>query len=635
MVRKWLLAGIAAASLVAVQAGPAAAGKQQQDQGGQITQFYGVDGGPVSPFYGPINPFYGGIYPFYGQISPFWGDITPFWGTINPFYGTIQPFYGNVDPFWGTINPFNANQFLSQIFPYWSVVGPEWGALNTLWNDLQAAGATDYTLVQVGLNAFATTTVVFWGDQANQYISQMYAKYGIDPNNPSSLAYVTPEARSAFFINLYDNLMNLSYIDKVDWWMSAIHWGPQLVQTQGPGTMPAGLLDASIARNYSDVKDLKFIGGFSGYVNDHGAAVASLMAAMRDNIGVMGVAWNSSVRLYNPFDSSGTAGWKDVAKGIDALYQRRATVVNASLGIPNWTLSSEWGTVLTSDTLNSKRHGFALVKAAGNEATVQTKDIAWPSGYSAPTNIVLAGSVGPTGQISQFSNTPGEACILVNGSCQEQNKLKYRYLVAPGELMLVEDNQGGTTRMTGTSFAAPLVTGTIALLQTRWPWLQQYADESVQIVLQSATDLGDPGVDPVYGWGMLNAEAAQSPLNFDNMIVFQPMKYNAGKDVKLDKNNPNWTPAQFKAALKNPVTLLTWELGQMYVVGYENVGLTYRDFYIPLSSFLIGKAQSVNGAKHPFQSYIYPRLLTWAQNGAARHQGGKPKAHSRAIAKRN
>ncbi|MBV9571240.1 MAG: S8 family serine peptidase [Alphaproteobacteria bacterium] len=632
MIRKWLLAGAAALSLVAVEVGPAIAGKQQ-DQGGPIDQFYGVNGGPIDPFYGPINPFYGGVYPFYGQVSPFWGTITPFWGTVNPFYGSVQPFYGNIDQFWGTVNPFNANEFLSQVYPYWNTVGPQWGALNTLWNDLQANGATDYSQVQAGLNDFVNATVAFWGAQAGQYVSQMYGKYGIDPNNPSSLAYVTPETRSAFFMNLYDGMMNFTSIDHVDWWMAAVHWGPQLVQTQAPGTVPAGLLDASISRNYSDVKDLKFIGGFKGYVNDHGAAVASLMAAMQDKIGVMGVAPNSSVRLYNPFDSTGTAGWADVAKGIDALYTQKTTVVNASLGIPGWTLSSEWGTVLTSSTLNSKKHGFVLVKAAGNEATAQTQNIAWPSGYSAPANLILAGSVGPTAQISQFSNTPGEACILVSGICQEQNKLKYRFVVAPGELMLVEDNQGGTTRMTGTSFSAPLVTGTVALLQTRWPWLQQYADESVQIVLQSATDLGDPGVDPVYGWGMLNVEGAQSPLNFDNMIVFQPMKYNNGKDVKLDKNHPNWTAAQLKAALKNSTQVTQWDQQQMYLIAYENIGLTYRDFYIPLSSALIGKTQSVNGAKHPFQSYIYQRLLTWAQSAPGRHGGGKPAQRGHRAAK--
>src|SRR5262249_24987203 len=157
-----------------------------------------------------------------------------------------------------------------------------------------------------------------------------------------------------------------------DWWMAAVHWSPQIVRAEAPGKVPAGILDASIARDYSDVKNLKFIGGFAGYVNDHGAAVASLMAAMQDNVGVMGVAPNSSVRLYNPFDTTGTASWSDVTRGIMALYNHKATVTNASLGIPGWTLSSEWGNILTSSTLNSNKHGFILVKAAGNEAAVQT-----------------------------------------------------------------------------------------------------------------------------------------------------------------------------------------------------------------------------------------------------------------------
>lgn len=615
MIRKVLLAGIAAISLLG--AGPSMA-KGEGDQGGPINPFYGVGGGPIDPFYGSINPFYGGIYPFYGDISPFWGNIQPFWGTINPFYGSIQPFYGNIDPFWGTINPFTSGA-LAQIYPFWNAAGPAWGDVNTLWNQLQASNATDYSALQAKLNAFVNTTVSFWGASAGSMVSQLYAKYGIDPTNPASLAAVTPEARSAFFMNLYDSAMDLTHLDHVDWWMSEVHWSPQLVQDATPGHVMAGVLDATIVRNYSDVKDLKFIGGYKGYVNDHGAAVASLVAAQQDTIGVMGVAPNSSVRLYNPFDSTGTASWADVTNGIYALYGQHTTVVNASLGVPGTVLSNEWGTILTNAKLNDKKHSLVLVKAAGNESAVQTANVAWPNGYAAPTNLIMVGSVGPSGQVSQFSNTPGEACILVNGTCQESNKLKYRFVVAPGELMLVENNQGGTTRMTGTSFAAPLVSGTVALLQTRWPWLQQYADETVQIVLQSATDLGAPGVDAVYGQGALNVEAAMSPLNFDNLIVFKPFTYKNGANVVVDKNHPTWTPAVLKAAINTPGQLDTWNSQQAFLVGYENVGLTYRDFYIPLSSALVGKKQKVNNIQHPFQSYIYQRLLNWAQGTPGRH----------------
>ena len=639
MVRKCLLASAAAVCMVVMNEAAAVADSGQQDQGGPITSFYGVNGGPIDPFYGTVNPFYGAIYQDYGQINPFWGDITPFWGDINPFYGTIQPFYGNIDPFWAKQNPFSGP--LAQVYPFWHSAGPQWGNINALWSQLQASNATDYSQLQAQLNSFVSSMQKQWGPQAQQFAQQMFAKYGIDPTNPTSLAATSAETRSAFFLNFYDSAMDLAKLDHVDWWMAAVHWSPQLVQTQTAGTTrpggPAGpgatctagppgpggpgpgqgrnrvgLLDASISGNNSDVKNLQFIGGYGGYVNNHGAAVASLLAAQEDNAGAMGVSPCSYVRLYNPFDTTGTASWSDVTRGIRQLYHHNSTVINASLGVPGWTLSSEWGRILSAPTIQQDKHYFVFVKAAGNQGVAQSKNIAWPAGQSAPTNLLMVGSVGPTDAISQFSNTPGEACILVNGACQEQNKLKYRFLVAPGELMLVEDNQGGVTRMTGTSFAAPLVSGAVALLQTRWPWLRRYSDETVQILFQSATDLGAPGVDPVYGWGMLNIEAAQSPLNLDNISVFQPFTYK-NQPISVDQGSPNWTPAALKAALQNSNQLSQWEQQQAYLVAYENTGSTYRDFLIPLSSKLIGKTQNVNGVSHPFQSYIYERLLNWAQ----------------------
>jgi hypothetical protein len=234
----------------------------------------------------------------------------------------------------------------------------------------------------------------------------------------------------------------------------------------------------------------------------------------------------------------------------------------------------------------------------------------------------VVGSANPTYQISQFSNTPGEACILINNVCQEQNKIKYRFLVAPGELMLVEDNKGGITRMTGTSFAAPLVTGTISLLHSRWPWLRQYPAETTQIILQSATDIGAPGVDPVYGWGMLNAEAALSPLKFDNLAVFQPFVFNGDK-IEVDRFNPNWTPAALKAAILMPGQLDAWNKQGAFLVAFENVGTTYRDFIIPLSSSLVTASQKVNGSKHRFQAYIYQRMIDWAVAGPGHHKRHK------------
>src|SRR5256885_13449657 len=118
---------------------------------------------------------------------------------------------------------------------------------------------------------------------------------------------------------------------------------------------------------------------------------------------------------------------------------------------------------------------------------------------------------------------------------------------------------------------------------------------------------------------MLNGEGTMSPLNMDPLIVFKPFTY-PGKNVNADRNNPDWTPAELKAAIQTPAQLQQWEQQQAFLVVFENVGFTYRDFYIPLSSALIGKTQSVNRMKHPFQAYLYERLLNWAQHNAAKHR---------------
>ncbi|MFL5237892.1 MAG: S8 family peptidase [Rhizomicrobium sp.] len=618
MLRKWLLT--TAVSLSMVLAGSEAVGKQQ-DQGGPVDQSYGVNGGKIDPYYGDINPFsdVGPGYHEYGKTSPFWGDPSPYWGDINPFVGQTQPFYGDIDPFWGTVNPYTQGQFLPTVFPYWQANGPEWGSINVLWTDLQNSHSLNYLQLLLDLTNFTVEVVTFWGAEVTQLLTDLLTKFQIDLN-VLLLPFVDAEHRSGFYLNLYDRTMDRTNLDHVDWWMAATHWSPQLVQAAAPGNVSIGMLDAYNTRNYSDIRNFKFIGGNQTYANDHGPAAGSLMAAMEDDTGVMGVAPRSNVHVYNPFDSSGAAGAPEITKGMLKLYNQHATVMNASLGMPGQTFSSEWGTILTSTSLSDKNHSYVLVKAAGNDGTAQSRNVGWPAGFSVPGNLLLVGSSGPAAAISRFSNTPGEACIVVNNACQEQNKLKYRFLVAPGELMLVQDNQGSSTRMTGTSYAAPQVSGTVALLQTRWPWLQQYADETVQIVLQSATDLGAPGVDPVYGWGMLNVESAMSPLNMGNLIVFQPFIYN-GKNVNADKNTPNWTPAELKAAIQTPGQLQQWEQQEAFLVVFENVGYTYRDFTIPLSSALIGKTQSVNHMRHPFQAYIYQRLLNWAQgNKAKRHR---------------
>jgi subtilisin family serine protease len=62
--------------------------------------------------------------------------------------------------------------------------------------------------------------------------------------------------------------------------------------------------------------------------------------------------------------------------------------------------------------------------------------------------------------------------------------------------------------MSGTSMATPIVAGAAALLEGRWPALKARPATVADILLNSATDIGARGVDPVYGRGLLNVERA-------------------------------------------------------------------------------------------------------------------------------
>ena len=81
-----------------------------------------------------------------------------------------------------------------------------------------------------------------------------------------------------------------------------------------------------------------------------------------------------------------------------------------------------------------------------------------------------------------------------------------------------ENGVKGTYQMNGSSFAAPMVTGTAALIKQKYPWM----DGSLirQTILSTATDIGKTGVDEDFGWGLLNIDkAVKGPALFDTRLA--------------------------------------------------------------------------------------------------------------------
>jgi hypothetical protein len=624
---------------------------------GTIRPFAGAvqpDAGRIRSFAGPIMGTAGRIRSFAGRIRSFDGEVDASAGEIQGFAGRIRSFAGDLrtatnavlplgepDPaFWGAYNPTGdtltasagrIRSFAGRIRSFEGDFEAMAGRIRSFTGDVRAAdgslltwaqGADTYTSLDAQIAALVAGSETTWGAAVTArtgksfteaFATPMLTKYGIALGDPASLVGLDELGAEMFLLDWYDNLQNYSGLDQVDHWMKAVRWSPALTQNMGQGLdTKIGVLDFTITGG--EAGNLLANGGYTdtgGVI--HGTAVAGLIAGRHDGIGVMGFAPNASVVNYNPFDATNTANWTDIRSGMRYLFDhtdasgKRVSVINASLGVPGSVLQSGWYTdVFTKDpVLAAAAKSKILVVAAGNDGAVHHKDdkVLWD--WDRMPNVIIVGSVDPNNQISEFSNRPGEAAFDKKGGSDPVggDKLRDRFIVAPGEWMLVSDGQGGVTRMSGTSFATPLVSGTIALIHDRWPWLATHPKDTVNIILDSAKDLGADGTDNVYGVGMLDVEAALSPINW-NALTFK-RSTSGGALSSLIKADDM---LKVTSAVR-----LTWEATGVYFNLFEDTGDSFRDFNVPMSSKLLGK--TVGTTNEQFNAYLQSRFQNWFNAG--------------------
>lgn len=561
---------------------------------------------------GPVQAFYGRISPFYGRISPFWRDIRPFWGDTAPFWGANSPFTGDTAAFWGqTPSTSGQGPEWQGVAPFWRSISPFMTELEAHWRSIQPFenDPAGHAALRQRFQQLIDQSASFWGASVEDvtgksfwdgFARDLFSKHGINLDDPSTFDRFTDVERAQFMFDWYDGLMAFSGRDNVDHWMKTANWTPQLTQQRGGGAGTViGLIDFAITAD-ADLRDNQRFVLWSGNEDPyqgHGGAVASLLVADHDGKGVMGIAPNASVAAFNPFDSSGSASWAMVRRGIQQVSLAGANVVNLSLGVPGSTFDKGWAEVYNDPAIALLARRTIFVHAAGNEGVAQTANLNW--NFATDPNMIIVGSVGPSETISPFSNTPGNACLLDRGVCRPENMLKNRFLVAPGEWILVTDGEGGVRRASGTSFAAPIVTGAIALMHDRWGWLTQHPKETIQVLFATAKDLGEPGVDAVYGHGLIDIARSQQPVDSSKLYMLVPGNNGLVRQpVRLVNNTVNFLLNTVNA----PLTV------------YEDVGGTYRDFQIPLGSVLTGTVNTtVNTVQATLATTVTP--LTGAVGG--------------------
>ena len=85
-----------------------------------------------------------------------------------------------------------------------------------------------------------------------------------------------------------------------------------------------------------------------------------------------------------------------------------------------------------------------------------------------------------------------------------------RYVAAVGS-NVTHDVNGEAMGFSGTSSAAPQVTALAAMFLSKWPQLSGV--DAGNVIINTARDIGEAGVDEIYGHGLIDAKAALSPID--------------------------------------------------------------------------------------------------------------------------
>lgn len=285
----------------------------------------------------------------------------------------------------------------------------------------------------------------------------------------------------------------------------------------GTGTVVASM-DTGVDWEHLDLAD-KYRGGSNSWFDPnkehltpydkagsaytgHGTQVMSLMVggdASGISIGVAPGAQWIAVKIFNDAGSASLSAihqgfqWLLDPDGIPAT-DDQPDVVNNSWGFP--TLVGQCYTEFESDIQVLQAAGIPVVFSAGNQGNL---------GSVSPadnTSSFAVGAVDESNNVADFSSRGPSAC---DGTIFPQ-------IVAPGVSVNAADlTLGGVfplsyKNVSGTSFAAPHVSGSMALLLSADPTLTVGQLESA--LTGAAVDLGDQGQDYDYGNGLLDAAAA-------------------------------------------------------------------------------------------------------------------------------
>jgi serine protease len=334
----------------------------------------------------------------------------------------------------------------------------------------------------------------------------------------AEVEFAEPNGRMHAFLNPNDRLFQYQ-------WNFRLINAPRTWDIQeGDPSVVVAIVDTGIAyedfgpfRKAPDWGSTVFVPGFNfvtgtAHANDdagHGTHVASTVAEATDNaIGVAGLAFRCALMPVKVLDDQGQGTFNDVASGIDFASSHGAKVINLSLG-------GDTGTEVVRRAIDrAVAAGVVVVAAAGNDGK---GTVSFPAAYP---NVISVGAVDARKHLAPYSNFGPALDVVAPGGDLDRDDDGDGY----PDGILQQTFDPDTARILhryddfhyffieGTSQATPHVSALAALLIK-----QGITDPAaVQAAIQStAEDLGAPGRDDTYGYGLIRPDVALTGLGLN------------------------------------------------------------------------------------------------------------------------
>jgi len=336
----------------------------------------------------------------------------------------------------------------------------------------------------------------------------------------------------------------------------------------GNGAIVA-IIDTGVKQSLEDLANTSFIAGYDFVNNDadptddagHGSHVCGTVAqSTNNNIGVTGIAYNSTIMPVKVLNSKGSGTWDQVADGILYAADHGAAIINMSLG---GTVSS----VTLEDAVNyAWNHDVVVVCAAGNDGLSSPH---YPAYYA---NSIAVSATNYLDEKASYSNygswvdmsAPGGDSNDYNGDGYSEGVLQNTFSRRSGD---------GYYFYSGTSMASPHVAGVAALVKACNPSL---TNARIRNILETtAEDIGDPGFDEYFGYGIVDALAAALQASGGNLLPVADFIYSVN-DVTVDFTDQSQDP-------DGAIVAWDWNFGDNTTSTVQNPSHTYEAGTYPVT----------------------------------------------------